>query len=270
MTIPAPDARLAELVSSARATLADVFARYRCVFLAFSGGKDSLTVLHLCESWRDRLTLLWTNTGHMAPFMVEFVRSHADRYHLVELAPARPMAEQWAEHGQPADILPLEHMEHVDWRAPRLQPWLLCCEENRTRPLSAYMHGVAEPCAFLSGQRKSDRGTTPERMTCIMPLHVESVMPIWDWTTADTLTYVADHGICLHQHHDECPTSIECICCPANLSAEKLRLLDRLHPEAAVGIRTRARGALSLAAAKANEIVGVLDGTGLAAREINR
>jgi PP-loop superfamily ATP-utilizing enzyme len=44
----------------------------------------------------------------------------------------------------------------------------------------------------------------------------------------------------------------------------------RLHSEAAAGIRARARFALSLAAAKANEMIGVLDGTGLAAREVSR
>jgi tRNA(Ile)-lysidine synthase TilS/MesJ len=33
--------------------LADLFDRYDRVFLAFSGGKDSLTLAHLCEPWRD-------------------------------------------------------------------------------------------------------------------------------------------------------------------------------------------------------------------------
>jgi 3'-phosphoadenosine 5'-phosphosulfate sulfotransferase (PAPS reductase)/FAD synthetase len=258
------------LITAAQTALANVFARHRHAYLAFSGGKDSLTVLHLCEPWRDRLTLLWTDTQHAAPFMREFIRSHADRYRLIELAPARPMAEQWAEHGQPADLLPLEHMENVDWRAPRLQPWLLCCEENRTRPLATFMRGLTQPAAFLNGQRKSDKGTTPERMTGVMPLNIENVLPLWDWLTADVMTYVAENGIQLHPHHAECPNSIECIVCPADLSAEKLRLLDRLHPDAAAGIRARARYGLSFAAAKAKEMIGVLDGTGLAAREIRR
>jgi predicted phosphoadenosine phosphosulfate sulfurtransferase len=45
-------------VAASRAAIADIFARHERVFLSFSGGKDSLTVLHLCEPYRDQLTLL--------------------------------------------------------------------------------------------------------------------------------------------------------------------------------------------------------------------
>ena len=54
-------------ISSARAAIAAAFDTDRRVFLGFSGGKDSLTLLHLCEPWHDRLTLIWVNTGYMAP-----------------------------------------------------------------------------------------------------------------------------------------------------------------------------------------------------------
>ena len=56
---------LATLVAASRASNADIFARHERVFLSFSGGKDSLAILHLCEPYRDRLSLVWVNTrGH--------------------------------------------------------------------------------------------------------------------------------------------------------------------------------------------------------------
>ena len=263
-------ARRAELVTAARAALADLFDRHERVFMAFSGGKDSLTLLDRCEPWRGRGTLLWVNTGHMAPFMADFVRSHAGRYDLVELAPEQPMMDQWAEIGTPADIVPVEHVAGMDWRAPRLQAWVLCCFTHRNKPIHDYLERLGQRYAFLNGQRESDRGATVNGLATVMPGQAEVSLPIWTWSTADVLAYVEAHGIQLHPHHAEVPTSIECICCPANLSSEKLRLLDRLYPEEAASIRNRARGALGLAARKANEIIGVLDGTGLAAREVNR
>lgn len=44
MTVTLPD-----LAAASRTALAQVFERHDRVFLSSSGGKDSLTVLHLCE-----------------------------------------------------------------------------------------------------------------------------------------------------------------------------------------------------------------------------
>lgn len=113
-------AALPSLAVASRAAIAHLFARHDRVFLAFSGGKDSLAVLHLCKPYRDRLTLLWVNTGLSGIRMTEFVRSFGDRFDLIELAPERPVEEQWREHGIPAVVLPLDHVEGVDFRSPRL------------------------------------------------------------------------------------------------------------------------------------------------------
>ena len=84
---------LATLVAASWAAIEDIFARHERVFLSFSGGKDSLVLSHLREPYHDRLTLIWTNTGHMAPPMVEFVRSFGGRFNFIEVAPERPMLD---------------------------------------------------------------------------------------------------------------------------------------------------------------------------------
>lgn len=258
------------MIDATRAALADIFDRHERVFLAFSGGKDSLALAHLCEPWRDCLTLLWTNTGHMAPHMVEFVRGHRDRFDLIELSPDRPMFEQWRDFGTPADVIPIEHLVGIDWRAPRLQPWTACCGANRLQPVVTFAERLDGSCALLFGQRQRDLGGTVAGLSSVLPDRIEVALPLWEWSTPDVLAYVAEHGITLAPHHGECPTSLECVVCPANLSLEKLRLLDQIQPEAAAFIRTTARQSLAYSAAKAAEIVGVLDGTGQAAREIRQ
>ncbi|WP_227439730.1 phosphoadenosine phosphosulfate reductase family protein [Methylobacterium sp. W2] len=237
------------------------------MFLAFSGGKDSLTVAHLCEPWGDRLTLLWCDTGHMAPHMSDFVQSHRERFSLIKVQPQRPLMDHWAEHGAPADLIPLEHLEGVDWRYPRLQPWSVCCGTHRTWPLVEFLKQQSAPCAFLAGQRQQDQGANVTGIRGLMPGHVEFGLPLWGWTDADVLAFVAQEGIQLQPHHATCGTSIECIICPANLSREKMNLLDRHYPAEADFVRRLASHSLGLAAAKANEIMGVINGTGTAERE---
>jgi 3'-phosphoadenosine 5'-phosphosulfate sulfotransferase (PAPS reductase)/FAD synthetase len=253
--------RLNYLQAAAQATLADVFALHERVFLSFSGGKDSLALLSLCEPWRDRVTLLWSNTGFMAAHMAAFVRGHADQYDFVEVSPERDMLADWDEHGTPADVVAIEHLEGLDWRTPRVRPWPLCCATNRTGPLATYLARFGEPCAFLNGQRQSDRGTTLERMASIMPPNVTTVMPLWTWSEADVLAYIEAQGIRLPPHHDVFQSSFECAICPADIKPGRLRILDQLDPHAAAFVRATARISLGLAATKAREIETVLNET---------
>ncbi|MCJ2009439.1 phosphoadenosine phosphosulfate reductase family protein [Methylobacterium sp. J-092] len=256
-----------QLVATQQA-LADIFDRHDHVFLAFSGGKDSATLAHLCRPWRDRLALLWMNTGAAAPFIRDHVLSHRTDFEVIELHPARPMVENWQEWGVPADLIAVENLATVGWREPKVQPWPACCAVHRLQPAVTFVEGVHGPCALLNGQRQQDKGGTAESVASAFPAHVEVAMPLWSWTDAEVRAFVAEQGIRLHPHHADCPTSVECVRCPANLSAEKLRLLDRLYPDDAAFARNAARYTLAAAAAKATEALGVINGTGLALREI--
>ena len=260
----ATTARLDGPQATAHAALADIFDRHQHVFLSFSGGKDSLALLHLCEPWRDRLVLLWSNPGYPAAHMAAFVRGHGKSCRLVEVSPERDMLADWDEHGTPADVVAIEHLEGLDRRTPRVRPWPLCCATNRAGPLATYLARFGEPCAFLNGQRQSDRGTTPERMAEIMPAHVTTVMPIWTWSGTDVLDYIEAHGIQLPPHHDVFPSSFECAICPADIKPGRLRVLDQLDPHASAFVRSTARITIGLAAAKIQEIEAVLAETGRA------
>lgn len=87
---------------------------------------------------------------------------------------------------------------------------------------------------------------------------MEVFLPIWDWTDADVLAFVAEQRIAQHPHFAVSPSSPECLRCPAIGSREKMNLLDRHYPEEAAFVRQAGRYALGLAATRAMEINAIL------------
>jgi len=213
-------------------SLAALFARHERVFLGFSGGKESIALAHMLEPWRDRVTLLWVNTGHMAPHMVEFVRGYGEWFTLEEVASPN-LIEHWQAMGTPAEVFPLANI--TGSAAPRLQPWLHCCNIIRQEPMSAFLRSQPGPCCFINGQRRQDQdGATVAGLRSRLPATVEVVMPLASWSEDDVFAYVATHGLALPpQYAEGYPDSIECLICPAPMKAARLRYLRRHFPDQA-------------------------------------
>ena len=81
----------------------EAISRQECGVLAFSGGKESCAILNMCRPFRDRLTVIWTNTSRMFPHMIEFVRSATEGFDFVELESDQPAYIR--EFGWPADLV---------------------------------------------------------------------------------------------------------------------------------------------------------------------
>jgi 3'-phosphoadenosine 5'-phosphosulfate sulfotransferase (PAPS reductase)/FAD synthetase len=208
-----------------------LFDRHERVFLGFSGGKESITLAHMLEPWQDRVTLLWVNTGHMAPHMVEFVRNYRAKGWRLEEAASPNLFEHWQATGIPAEVFPLANI--TGSKSPRLQPWLHCCQVLRTEPINAFLREQTGPCCFINGQRADDQdGATIAGLATNLPGTVEVVMPLRSWTEADVMAYVSRHELALPlQYAEGYADSIECIVCPAPLKPKRLRYLARHHPE---------------------------------------
>ena len=242
------------------ADLAEIFESGRPVFLAFSGGKDSLALLRLCEPWRERLTLVWVNTGWMAPHMVEFVRGHGERYRLVELA-SRDLLAFWRQYGTPADIIPIANVVDAPRRklTPYLIPWTTCCLEIRTRPLLNYMAAHDGPAVLLYGHHADDDGPNREAFQANYPASVETVAPIWDWTDQDVFAYLAAEGVELPPQYSEVPGSIECVVCPAGgLTVDRMRYIKREFPQVVPLITDAIRRELRAVDVEANRRLDIL------------
>ena len=236
---PPEPVRVSPLETGGDTSLAALFDRHQRVFLGFSGGKDSIALAHMLEPWRDRVTLLWVNTGYMAAHMAEFVRAFGDRFDLVEIAsPSLPQV--WEASGTPADVAPFRNVLGQD--SPRFQPWRACCFTVRQAPINDFLRRQG-PCCYITGQRADEAGgATLAGLRSNLPPAVEVALPLTHWSEADVFAYVAQHGLKLpRQYAEGYPGSIECTVCPAQVHPSRMDYLARQYPEVLPVIRASVR-----------------------------
>lgn len=215
----------------AKALLADVFSAEHDVFLAFSGGKDSLAVLKLCEPFEGRFKLLWANTGYQMPHVETLIRQHGARFGLVEVPV--DMKPNWRANGWPSEVVTVQNF--IDRNGPiRLQPWPLCCFAHKSRPLSEYMHSLGKPAVIVGGERASDSVLVRPEMVR-QEGNISFVSPLVDWTTEQVYAFIEAEGIELPDHYAEIPNSLDCWLCPAHWNGPHApafaAMMKRRYPE---------------------------------------
>jgi 3'-phosphoadenosine 5'-phosphosulfate sulfotransferase (PAPS reductase)/FAD synthetase len=223
---------LSALMAEAGEQIEQLFSRHEHVYLAFSGGKESIVLAHMCEPYRDRLSLLWVNTGFMFPHMVEFVRGYGERFTLEELTSDLPA--HWRAFGLPSEILTVENaMPGGCHQEPKMQAWVSCCHSLRTAPMLTFINGLSSPAGLIHGQRHEDR--TPNLGLSGAPGAwrdgVDVIAPLADWATEDVMTYVREHALTLPEQYRKTSGSLECWVCPANLATEDTSYADYMAKE---------------------------------------
>lgn len=222
----------------AEAAIIAAFAIGEPVFLSFSGGKDSLAVLKLCEPYEGRFKLLWTNTGYAFPHVETLIRSLGERFGLVELK-SDPFTA-WEHGGLPTEVLTVSNFMSLN-EGFKLQPWNLCCYSSKAIPIEQFCAG-AGPMVLLSGQRAADGWRFSGRP---MPANVKSGAPLADWSTEDVFAFIEAEGIELPAHYSEIADSLDCWVCPASWSMPYApaygRYLAREYPDLARAVLPFAR-----------------------------
>ncbi|MCF0201785.1 MAG: phosphoadenosine phosphosulfate reductase family protein, partial [Bacteroidaceae bacterium] len=72
------------------------------VYLAFSGGKDSTVLMHLCEMIKPDIKCVFMNTGCEYPDIVHFVRKCQSQGHNIDIIrPKMTPRQVWSKYGFP-------------------------------------------------------------------------------------------------------------------------------------------------------------------------
>jgi phosphoadenosine phosphosulfate reductase len=192
--------------------------------LQFSGGKDSLALLHLAKPYLDKITVFFADSGAVYPHVVDFVhKTCADLgANLVVVKPPISLFDYHEKFGLPSDIVPVDVSPEMTQILPRkpaqmIQSPLSCCGAMLWAPTfnAIRERGIK---LVLRGSKARDRHTTVPH-GFIDEFGTEYSSPLWDWTDADVLDLLADKDV-PDQYTKGIGDSMDCWACTAHMGGK--------------------------------------------------
>lgn len=198
--------------------------------LAFSGGKDSMTCLHLLRDSLD--CAIYVDTGKTYPETAVMVEYASGIVPMITVRTNR--AGQNEQEGIPSEVVP------VDWtrigqmlttkKQTTIQSYLGCCFDNINLPLflKAKEIGATE---IVYGQRNDEGHKSASRNRDV----VEGIVllhPVEDWTSDQVLAYLATK-MDVPEHYSIKHSSLDCYDCTAfrKDSHDRVKFTAERYPE---------------------------------------
>lgn len=201
------------------------------IALQFSGGKDSLALVHLLRPHWDRLTLYHVDTGDLLPEVREIV----DGVEAVVPSFVRidTRAADWqARFGLPSDLVPTTCTPAglaIGIGSRRLVDRFDCCASNIMAPMHARM--VADGMALvIRGTKRTDLPRLPAE-NGPTGMGYDLWLPLLEWSDADVFAYLREAGAPICRVYENAVQSPECATCPAWWSEGRASYLAKYHPD---------------------------------------
>lgn len=202
------------------------------IALQFSGGRDSLAVLHLMQPWWPRMTVYHLDTGDQYPetrFIADWARQR------VPLAVIRTDVAAWRdEHGWPSDVVPASGTplgQKVDGAGVRVSGRYECCWRNLMWPMHERM--VRDGITLIVRGQRNDEYATPPLRSGDWDGGMQVLYPIEDWTADDVNAYCRANSLPLAPWYEEgIRRGPECLHCTAWWDDGRLPYVRRHHPAA--------------------------------------
>lgn len=218
--------------------------------LQLSGGKDSITALHMAIPYKDRVTVHYCDSGDSFPHIIEYVHEVCETWGF-ELEIIRPEIDvnRYIElYGVPSDIIPVwgsPELHHVSPHVKRnkIQSAGACCNAMLWQPLHM--------AAAKSGKKWVIRGTkgSDEHVSVSQTFFDPNTglvfhSPVWNMNDDDIYAYIKANDIKLpFQYSYGVNHSLDCMKCSAwgNTEAEcqRVTFTKRFYPEVMPELRDR-------------------------------
>jgi phosphoadenosine phosphosulfate reductase len=185
--------------------------------VAFSGGKDSLVVLHQAlHAISPKVPVLFSSTTVEFPETIQYVQSLAERWNL-NLHIAKPEKPFFSA------VRKLGWASHED-------RW--CCRPYKEEPAYHFIAQRKIP-AEITGTTRTEsiyrRSLTPIKMPKKEPFLIR-INPIYDWNEWEVWKYIRRKKLPYNPLYDKGYRRIGCWCCPINGPSHYKRL-KKTHPK---------------------------------------
>lgn len=204
------------------------------VALQFSGGKDSLVLLHMMRPYWDDLTVYYCNSGDSFPETDELMAAVKSMVpHFVEVQGRRKLVEQF--FGWPSDLITpssTDMGQALGDTGPVLTDRYTCCFKSLMEPMHERMRADGIQ-VILRGQRNTDRLQSPVRSGEVRD-GFTIVYPLADFTEQQVFSYLNDNDVPVPRFYlDGMTSGGDCLHCTAWLEHGHTKYLKKHHPEAA-------------------------------------
>ena len=210
--------------------MTDPLSNHAKVALQFSGGKDSLALVHLLRPHWDRLTLYHVDTGDLLPEVVEIVdqiEALVPRFVRIETR-----ATDWQQQfGLPSDLVPSSCTPlgvKIGMSDRRIVDRFECCAFNIMVPM--HDAAVRDGCTLvIRGTKRADMKRLPHE-NGPTGLGYDLWLPLLEWSDAEVFAYLREVGAPICRVYENGVQSPECATCPAWWSEGRAAYLAKHHP----------------------------------------
>jgi 3'-phosphoadenosine 5'-phosphosulfate sulfotransferase (PAPS reductase)/FAD synthetase len=195
--------------------------------LQFSGGKDSLAILHMHRDMLGEIVVVWVNTGATYPEVQREMAKVAKKVpHF--LVVKGNQQENIRLNGYPSDIVPVRYSPQgrafvKSAEQFKIQSAFDCCNSNMWQPLARAMKlmGIKR---VIRGQRADERYKNPYVTNGSVIDGIEYVLPLETWTAEQVFQYLRNNDVKLPDYYSDETTSHDCWSCTAYLDSYQNRI----------------------------------------------
>lgn len=196
-------------------TIGETINRHKKVALQFSGGKDSLAVLHKLQPHLHNITVYWLNAGDNYPETlqsIDYCKTIAPNF--IEVT--SDVKAQIEKFGIPSDVVPCSATAQgaaAEGGTTIIQSRYDCCARSIMLPLHHRMivDGVT---LIIRGQKNADRLKGTLRSGDVAD-GFEFLYPIEDWTDDEVMQYLDKLGCPIPGYYNQLRGAPDCMCCSA-------------------------------------------------------
>lgn len=195
------DLPLDEKIKKSQEVIKEAIDKYQKIGLGFSGGTDSLVLLHLVLPFKPDISTVFVDTQHEFPKTYEFIEKVKKEWNLNDF------------HAVKADENKLEEFKgRYGLKTPQFTT--ICCEYHKIAPMMKAIGDFGFDAFFvgLRGVEHEERAKEIFFSPRKNPDHIR-IHPLLFWRQKDVLDYIKKYNIETNPLYEEGYTSLGCYIC---------------------------------------------------------